>query len=48
MRETIRNRTLVEVENTNHYDILYSASQTTAEATRSFTTRIAEQVEAGR
>lgn len=41
MRQTISDSTLVEVENTNHYDILYSASQTTVEAVRTFLDRFA-------
>jgi pimeloyl-ACP methyl ester carboxylesterase len=36
MRDVIPDCTLVEVENTNHYDILYSAPATTAEAIGSF------------
>jgi pimeloyl-ACP methyl ester carboxylesterase len=36
MQETIPDCTLVEVEDTNHYDILYSAPETTVEATRGF------------
>ena len=34
MRETIPDCTLVEVEDTNHYDILYSAPKTTVDAIR--------------
>lgn len=36
MREVIPECTLVEVENTNHYDILYSAPTVTTEAIRDF------------
>ena len=36
MRQTIPDSTLVEVENTNHYDILYSAPPATVEAVRDF------------
>ncbi len=36
MREIIPDCALVEVENTNHYDILYSAPKTTVEAIRRF------------
>lgn len=36
MRDVIPECTLVEVENTNHYDILYSAPTITAEAIRGF------------
>jgi pimeloyl-ACP methyl ester carboxylesterase len=38
MRETIPDCTLVEVEDTNHYDVLYSAPETTVEAIRGFLT----------
>jgi len=38
MRETIPDCALVEVENTNHYDILYSAPRTTVEAIVGFLT----------
>ena len=36
MREIIPDCALLEVENTNHYDILYSAPKTTVEAIRGF------------
>jgi pimeloyl-ACP methyl ester carboxylesterase len=36
MQETIPDCTLVEVEDTNHYDILYSAPRTIVEAVGSF------------
>jgi pimeloyl-ACP methyl ester carboxylesterase len=36
MQHTISDSTLVEVENTNHYDILYSAPPTTVNAIRDF------------
>ncbi len=36
MQQTILGGTLVEVEDTNHYDILYSAPETAVEATRNF------------
>ena len=36
MQEIIPDCALVEVENTNHYDIIYSAPRTTVEAIRSF------------
>jgi hypothetical protein len=36
MPQTIPGGTLVEVEHTNHYDILYSAPETAVEATRNF------------
>jgi lipase len=36
MQEIIPDCTLVEVEDTNHYDILYSAPETTVEAIRGF------------
>jgi len=36
MQQTIPGGTLVEVEHTNHYDILYSAPETAVEATRNF------------
>ncbi len=36
MQETIPDCTLVEVENTNHYDILYSAPKTTVDAIHNF------------
>lgn len=36
MREVIPECTLVEVENTNHYDILYSVPLVTTEAIRGF------------
>jgi pimeloyl-ACP methyl ester carboxylesterase len=39
MQETIRDCTLVEVENTNHYDILYSAPKTTVNAVRDLLVR---------
>jgi pimeloyl-ACP methyl ester carboxylesterase len=39
MQETIPDCALVEVENTNHYDILYSAPKTTVEAIRGFLTK---------
>jgi pimeloyl-ACP methyl ester carboxylesterase len=39
MRETIPDCALVEVENTNHYDILYSAPKTTVDEIRDFLTR---------
>jgi pimeloyl-ACP methyl ester carboxylesterase len=38
MRETILDCALVEVKNTNHYDILYSAPKTTVDAIRGFFT----------
>jgi pimeloyl-ACP methyl ester carboxylesterase len=38
MREIISDCALVEVKNTNHYDILYSAPKTTVEAIRGFFT----------
>jgi pimeloyl-ACP methyl ester carboxylesterase len=38
MQEIIPDCTLVEVENTNHYDILYSAPRTTVEAIKGFFT----------
>jgi pimeloyl-ACP methyl ester carboxylesterase len=38
MREIIPDCALVEVENTNHYDILYSAPRTAVEAIKSFLT----------
>ncbi len=38
MREAIPNRTLVE--NTNHYDILYSAPKTTVGAIHNFLTQL--------
>jgi pimeloyl-ACP methyl ester carboxylesterase len=40
MREAIPNRTLVEVENTNHYDILYSTPRTTVDASHNFLTQL--------
>ncbi len=40
MQDTIPNCTLVEVENTNHYDILYSAPKTTVDAIHNFLTRL--------
>ena len=36
MERTIPDCILIEVENTNHYDIIYSAPQTTVEAVRAF------------
>ena len=36
MERTYPDCTLIEVENTNHYDIIYSAPQTTVEAVRAF------------
>ena len=36
MQETIPDCTLVEVEDTNHYDILYSAPEGAVEAIRGF------------
>ena len=39
MRQAIPNCELVEVENTNHYDILYSAPRTTVEAVRDLLVR---------
>lgn len=36
MQQAVPDSTLIEVENTNHYDILYSAPPTTVEAIRSF------------
>jgi pimeloyl-ACP methyl ester carboxylesterase len=39
MRETIPDCTLVEVENTNHYDILYSAPKATVNALRDLLAR---------
>jgi pimeloyl-ACP methyl ester carboxylesterase len=36
MQETIPDCTLVEVDDTNHYDILYSAPETTVEAIKGF------------
>jgi pimeloyl-ACP methyl ester carboxylesterase len=39
MQETIPNCALVEVENTNHYDILYSAPRTTVDAVRKLLAR---------
>ncbi len=39
MREIIPDCTLVEVEDTNHYDILYSAPKTTVDAVKDFLTR---------
>ncbi len=36
MRDAIPTCTLIEVENTNHYDILYSAPKTTVEAIHNF------------
>jgi pimeloyl-ACP methyl ester carboxylesterase len=36
MHQTIPGSTLVEVEDKNHYDILYSAPETAVEATRNF------------
>ena len=40
MQDTIPNCTLVEVENTNHYDILYSAPKTTVDAIHNFLARL--------
>ena len=40
MRDTIPNCVLVEVENTNHYDILYSAPKTTVDAIEDFLARL--------
>jgi pimeloyl-ACP methyl ester carboxylesterase len=40
MQQTIPDCTLVEVEDTNHYDILYSAPPTTVEAVRAFLARL--------
>lgn len=40
MRETIPDCTLVEVENTNHFDILYSAPETTTRAIGDFLSRV--------
>jgi pimeloyl-ACP methyl ester carboxylesterase len=40
MRQTIPDSTLVEVEDTNHYDILYSAPPITVEAVRAFLARV--------
>jgi pimeloyl-ACP methyl ester carboxylesterase len=42
MKRTIPDSTLVEVEDTNHYDILYSAPSTTVEAGRAFLNRLAD------
>jgi pimeloyl-ACP methyl ester carboxylesterase len=39
MQEIIPDCDLVEVENTNHYDILYSAPPGTVKATRAFLAR---------
>lgn len=39
MRKTIPDCTLVEVENTNHFDILYSAPETTTRAIEDFLSR---------
>ena len=39
MQETIPDCTLVEVDDTNHYDILYSAPKTTVDAIRDFLVR---------
>ena len=39
MQETIPDCALVEVENTNHYDILYSAPKTTVDAVRDMLAR---------
>ncbi len=36
MRQAIPDSSLVEVENTNHYDILYSAPPATVEAIKDF------------
>jgi pimeloyl-ACP methyl ester carboxylesterase len=40
MQQAIPDSTLVEVENTNHYDILYSAPEATVEAVRAFLARL--------
>jgi pimeloyl-ACP methyl ester carboxylesterase len=40
MERTIPNSSLVEVEDTNHYDILYSAPPTTVEAIESFLAKL--------
>ncbi len=40
MREAIPNCTLVEVENTNHYGIIYSAPKTTVDAIHNFLTQL--------
>ncbi len=41
MERVIPDCDLVEVENTNHYDVLYSAPETTVEAVRAFLARMA-------
>lgn len=41
MERVIPDCELVEVENTNHYDVLYSAPKATVEATRGFLARLA-------
>ncbi len=40
MQETIPDCALVEIEDTNHYDILYSAPKTTVEAIKDFLDRV--------
>ena len=40
MQRAIPNCALVEVENTNHYDILYSAPKTTVDAIQNFLTSL--------
>ena len=40
MQETTPNCTLVEAENTNHYDILYSAPKSTVDTIHNFLTRL--------
>ncbi len=40
MQRAIPNSVLVEVENTNHYDILYSAPKTTVDAIHNFLTQL--------
>ncbi len=40
MRQAIPDSILVEIEDTNHYDILYSAPPITVEAVRAFLARI--------
>lgn len=40
MQETIPDSTLVEIENTNHFDILYSAPEATVDAIRAFLARL--------
>ena len=41
MEQVIPDCDLVEVEDTNHYDVLYSAPKTTVEAARAFLARLA-------